>query len=60
MIVLALGLAFDVTAAIQRALPDYTSGVQKKIEDSDAARQQLSGCTTTPTRSCPECRGRRR
>ncbi|WP_124271562.1 hypothetical protein [Streptomyces sp. ADI96-02] len=43
MIILALGLAFDVTAATQRSLPDCTSGVQKKIEDSEAARQHLSG-----------------
>ncbi|WP_433403614.1 cytochrome c biogenesis protein DipZ [Streptomyces sp. CA-146814] len=55
MIVLALGLAFDVTAAIQRALPDYTSGVQKKIEDSDAARQQLSGLYDDSNKELSRC-----
>ncbi|MFD4594238.1 redoxin domain-containing protein [Streptomyces rubiginosohelvolus] len=55
MIVLALGLAFDVTAAIQRSLPDYTSGVQKKIEDSDAARQQLSGLYNDSNKELSRC-----
>ncbi|KOX19515.1 cytochrome c biogenesis protein DipZ [Streptomyces sp. NRRL F-6491] len=55
MIVLALGLAFDVTSAIQRSLPDYTSGVQKKIEDSDAARQQLSGLYDDSNKDLSRC-----
>ncbi|MFE7482705.1 cytochrome c biogenesis protein DipZ [Streptomyces sp. NPDC057552] len=55
MIVLALGLAFDVTAAIQRTLPDYTSGVQGKIEDSDAARQQLSGLYDDSNKELSRC-----
>ncbi|MFI5484039.1 cytochrome c biogenesis protein DipZ [Streptomyces rubiginosohelvolus] len=55
MIVLAVGLALDVTAAIQRSLPDYTSGVQKKIEDSDAARQQLSGLYDNSNKALSRC-----
>ncbi|MFJ6513984.1 cytochrome c biogenesis protein DipZ [Streptomyces sp. NPDC091406] len=55
MIALALGLALDVTAAIQRSLPDYTSGVQKKIEDSDAARQQLSGLYDDSNKELSRC-----
>ncbi|MFF2863053.1 cytochrome c biogenesis protein DipZ [Streptomyces rubiginosohelvolus] len=55
MIVLALGLALDVTAAIQRSLPDYTSGVQKKIEDSDTARQQLSGLYDDSNKELSRC-----
>ncbi|MFI1783123.1 cytochrome c biogenesis protein DipZ [Streptomyces rubiginosohelvolus] len=55
MIVLALGLAFDVTAAIQRSLPDYTSGVQKKIEDSETARQQLSGLYDDSNKELSRC-----
>ncbi|MEX0173977.1 cytochrome c biogenesis protein DipZ [Streptomyces sp. LMG1-1-1.1] len=43
MIALAFALAFDVTTALQRALPDYTSAAQRRVEDSDAARQKLSG-----------------
>ncbi|MFE5139421.1 hypothetical protein ACFRDV_17370 [Streptomyces fagopyri] len=37
MMVLAFGLAFNVTDAVQRALPDYTSAAQKKFEDSDTS-----------------------
>ncbi|MER7908859.1 cytochrome c biogenesis protein DipZ [Streptomyces sp. NPDC096068] len=55
MIVLALGLALDVTAAVQRSLPDYTSGVQKRIEDSDAARQQLSGLYDDSNKDLSRC-----
>ncbi|MFF3529412.1 cytochrome c biogenesis protein DipZ [Streptomyces rubiginosohelvolus] len=55
MIALALGLALDVTAAIQRSLPNYTSGVQKKIEDSDAARQQLSGLYDNSNKELSRC-----
>ncbi|MFI8272053.1 cytochrome c biogenesis protein DipZ [Streptomyces rubiginosohelvolus] len=55
MIALALGLTLDVTAAIQRSLPDYTSGVQKKIEDSDAARQQLSGLYDNSNKELSRC-----
>ncbi|MEV7460024.1 cytochrome c biogenesis protein DipZ [Streptomyces rubiginosohelvolus] len=55
MIVLALGLAFDVTAAIQRSLPDYTSGVQKKIEDNETARQQLSGLYDDSNKELSRC-----
>ncbi|MFJ5046221.1 cytochrome c biogenesis protein DipZ [Streptomyces sp. NPDC088719] len=55
MIVLALALALDVTAAIQRSLPDYTSGVQRKIEDSDAARQQLSGLYDNSNKELSRC-----
>ncbi|MEU9677930.1 cytochrome c biogenesis protein CcdA [Streptomyces parvus] len=55
MIVLAVGLALDVTAAIQRSLPNYTSGVQKKIEDSDAARQQLSGLYDNSNKELSRC-----
>ncbi|MER5887903.1 cytochrome c biogenesis protein DipZ [Streptomyces sp. NPDC001941] len=55
MIALAAGLALDVTAAIQRTLPDYTAGVQKRIEDSDAARQQLSGLYDDSNKELSRC-----
>ncbi|MFI7289571.1 thioredoxin family protein [Streptomyces anulatus] len=47
--------ALDVTAAVQRSLPDYTSGVQRKIEDSDAARQQLSGLYDNSNKELSRC-----
>ncbi|MFJ4716409.1 cytochrome c biogenesis protein CcdA [Streptomyces sp. NPDC088785] len=55
MIVLALGLALNVTDAIQRALPDYTSAAQKRIEDSKAARQQLSGLYDDSNKELSRC-----
>ncbi|CAM5239762.1 cytochrome c biogenesis protein CcdA [Streptomyces xanthochromogenes] len=55
MVALAFGLAFNVTDAIQRALPDYTSAAQKKIEDSDTARQQLSGLYDNSNKELSRC-----
>ncbi|MFJ5292756.1 cytochrome c biogenesis protein CcdA [Streptomyces sp. NPDC088348] len=50
MIVLALALAFNVTDAIQRALPDYASAARKKFEDSDAARHKTARRATVEVR----------
>ncbi|MFJ8490022.1 cytochrome c biogenesis protein CcdA [Streptomyces sp. NPDC094038] len=55
MMALALALAFNVTDAIQRALPDYTSAAQKKIEDSDVARQKLSGLYDDSNKELSRC-----
>ncbi|MFD8208649.1 cytochrome c biogenesis protein DipZ [Streptomyces sp. NPDC059695] len=54
MIVLAFALAFDVTTALQKALPDYTAA-QKKVEDSDTARQQLSGLYDDSNKELSRC-----
>ena len=55
MMALALALAFNVTDAIQRALPDYTSAAQKKIEDNDVARQKLSGLYDNSNKELSRC-----
>ncbi|MFJ5636928.1 cytochrome c biogenesis protein DipZ [Streptomyces goshikiensis] len=55
MIVLAFALAFDVTTALQRALPNYTAAAQKKVEDSDTARQQLSGLYDDSNKELSAC-----
>ncbi|MGV9706154.1 redoxin domain-containing protein [Streptomyces sp. NPDC003483] len=55
MTALALALAFNVTDAIQRALPDYTSAAQKKVEDSDVARQKLSGLYDNSNKELSRC-----
>ncbi|GAA1372137.1 cytochrome c biogenesis protein DipZ [Streptomyces beijiangensis] len=55
MVVLAFALAFNVTDTIQRALPDYTSAAQKKIEDSDTARQKLSGLYNNSNKELSRC-----
>ncbi|MFF4894849.1 hypothetical protein [Streptomyces sp. NPDC001068] len=55
MTALALALTSNVTDAIQRALPDYTSAAQKKIEDSDVARQKLSGLFDDSNKELSRC-----
>ncbi|MFE6853955.1 cytochrome c biogenesis protein CcdA [Streptomyces sp. NPDC057674] len=55
MIALAFALAFDVTTALQRALPDYTRAAQRTVEDSDAARQQLSGLYDDSNKELSRC-----
>ncbi|MDV5145079.1 cytochrome c biogenesis protein DipZ [Streptomyces sp. SBC-4] len=55
MIALAFALAFDVTTALQRALPNYTASAQRSIEDSDRARQQLSGLYDDSNKELSRC-----
>ncbi|OKJ63492.1 thiol:disulfide interchange protein [Streptomyces sp. CB02009] len=55
MIALAFALAFDVTTALQRALPDYTRAAQRTVEDSDAARRQLSGLYDDSNKELSRC-----
>ncbi|MGW5782237.1 cytochrome c biogenesis protein DipZ [Streptomyces sp. NPDC003863] len=55
MIVLAFALAFDVTTALQKALPDYTAAAQKKVEDSDTAWQKLSGLYDDSNKELSRC-----
>ncbi|MFJ3766200.1 cytochrome c biogenesis protein DipZ [Streptomyces sp. NPDC090082] len=55
MIALAFALAFDVTTALQKALPDYTAAAQKAVEDNDTARQQLSGLYDDSNKDLARC-----
>ncbi|MFB7178366.1 cytochrome c biogenesis protein DipZ [Streptomyces sp. NPDC056257] len=55
MIVLAFALAFDVTTALQKALPNYTAAAQKKVEDNDTARQKLSGLYDDSNKDLARC-----
>ncbi|MGV9316094.1 redoxin domain-containing protein [Streptomyces sp. NPDC003691] len=55
MIALAAALALDLTTALQRALPDYTSAAQRKVEDSGIARQQLSGLYDDSNKELSRC-----
>ncbi|MFE7133609.1 cytochrome c biogenesis protein CcdA [Streptomyces sp. NPDC057638] len=55
MIALAAALAFDLTTALQRALPDYTAAAQRKVEDSDIARQKLSGLYDDSNKELSRC-----
>ncbi|MFG3037423.1 cytochrome c biogenesis protein DipZ [Streptomyces sp. NPDC048330] len=55
MIGLAFALAFDVTTALQKALPDYTAAAQQKVEDNDTARQKLSGLYDDSNKDLARC-----
>ncbi|MEU6314761.1 cytochrome c biogenesis protein DipZ [Streptomyces sp. NPDC047014] len=55
MIALAFALAFDVTTALQKALPDYTAAAQKQVEDNDTARQKLSGLYDDSNKDLARC-----
>ncbi len=41
MIALAVGLVFNVPAALQRLVPDYTASIQEQIAESDQVREAL-------------------
>ncbi|MCV7400551.1 cytochrome c biogenesis protein DipZ [Mycobacterium fragae] len=41
-ILLAVALVFNVPAALQRAIPDYTSSLQNKLGDDEQIRQKLN------------------
>jgi cytochrome c biogenesis protein CcdA len=45
MIVLAVALAFNLTDALQDALPGYTDALQQNVENSSALREPLSSLT---------------
>ncbi|MBL0887452.1 cytochrome c biogenesis protein DipZ [Myceligenerans indicum] len=57
VILLAVALALDVPAAIQRTLPDYTATLQERIDSSDTARQalDLGGLVTDENRELDNC-----
>ncbi|MCW2288670.1 cytochrome c biogenesis protein DipZ [Leucobacter luti] len=57
LIALAIGLAFNVPQALQRLLPDYTSGLQQDLAESDAGRSALSlgGLITDENRDLDKC-----
>lgn len=55
MIVLAIALAFDAAQFIQRAIPDYTAGLQKQIAKNDAFKPQLTNLGDGSTELLSRC-----
>jgi cytochrome c biogenesis protein CcdA/thiol-disulfide isomerase/thioredoxin len=43
MVSLAVALTFNLTDALQRAVPSYTQALQNSVEDNQAARSALAG-----------------
>lgn len=57
MIGLAIGLVFNAPQALQRALPDYTAGLQRDLTDNPEAQRalDLGGFVTDENRQLSEC-----
>ena len=55
MVLLAIALAFNLTDLVQRALPDYTSGLQQQVENNPAVVNQLSGLTNAGNSELSKC-----
>nr|BFF20366.1 hypothetical protein GCM10025730_38870 [Promicromonospora thailandica] len=57
VILLAIALAFNVPAAIQRMLPDYTGVLQQRIDSSETVREalDLGGLVTDENRELSNC-----
>ncbi|MFV8242500.1 cytochrome c biogenesis protein CcdA [Mycolicibacterium peregrinum] len=54
MLVFAVALAANVPAKLQRAIPDYTSGLQDRVATADAVRDRLSATGGGALSQCPE------
>lgn len=57
MIALAVGLAFNLPAYLQRALPDYTGSLQERVDASGTVREalDLGGIVTDENRELSNC-----
>ena len=55
MLALAVALAFNLTAALQRAVPDYTQALQNQVENNDAARGALTGLSDAGNSDLSKC-----
>ncbi len=55
MILLAIALAFDAAQAVQRAIPDYTAGLQKEIAKNPALKPQLTNLGDGSTEQLSRC-----
>lgn len=55
LVVLALALAFDVTSVLQRAVPNYTRGLEDTIAQSEAVQGALSPFESAENRELSRC-----
>ncbi|WP_203581991.1 cytochrome c biogenesis protein DipZ [Microbacterium hibisci] len=57
MLALAVGLVFNVPQLLQRAVPDYTAGVQRELTDNPDARRalDLGGLVTDENKDLDRC-----
>ncbi|MFT4263091.1 MAG: cytochrome c biogenesis protein CcdA [Nocardioides sp.] len=55
LIVLAVALAFNATDALQRAVPNYTGGLEKRLATSDAVQGALTPFETEENKALSKC-----
>jgi cytochrome c biogenesis protein CcdA/thiol-disulfide isomerase/thioredoxin len=55
MIALAVALAFNITDVIQRALPSYTSGLEKKVAENKTVQGALAPAIGTGSEELAKC-----
>ncbi|MBP2436555.1 cytochrome c biogenesis protein DipZ [Microbacterium amylolyticum] len=57
MLALAVGLVFDVPAALQRLVPDYTAPLQRQLAEDEGVREalDLGGIVTDENRELSNC-----
>ncbi|WP_293010469.1 cytochrome c biogenesis protein DipZ [Mycobacterium sp.] len=54
-ILLAVALVFNVPAALQRAIPDYTGSLQDKLAGDQKVQQQLGGIVNDQNKDLSNC-----
>jgi cytochrome c biogenesis protein CcdA/thiol-disulfide isomerase/thioredoxin len=54
-LLLAVALVFNVPAALQRAIPDYTSSLQKKVGGDEHLQQKLGGIVNDQNKELANC-----
>jgi len=57
MLALAVGLAFDVPAALQRLVPDYTAALQRPLAEDEAVQEalDLGGLVNEENKDLDQC-----
>lgn len=56
LIALAVALAFNLTDVLQRAVPDYTAGLQTKVADSSAIQGALNPLSSAINKDLVKCK----
>jgi cytochrome c biogenesis protein CcdA/thiol-disulfide isomerase/thioredoxin len=54
-LLLAVALVFNLPAALQRAIPDYTSSLQKKVGGDEQLQQKLGGIVNDQNKELANC-----
>ena len=54
-LLLAVALVFNLPAALQRAIPDYTGSLQKKLGDEQQIQQELGGVVNDQNKELSNC-----